>query len=108
MLYALLDHKAEIAPEHLMAALAVWTYCEQSARHIFGGRLGDPTADIILSALRQARPDGLTRTEISTACGRHASTDEIARALSVIHSNGLAKRQAEDTGGRSAERWFAM
>src|SRR5439155_3013788 len=46
-LYALLDKKDHIAPVHLRAALAVWSYAEASARRIFGHRLGDPVADRI-------------------------------------------------------------
>ena len=49
---------------HLLAALAVWDYCEASARFIFGDALGDPVADEILRALRQAGEEGMTRTAI--------------------------------------------
>ena len=54
MLYALLDCSDEIRVPHLVAALALWDYCEKSARWIFGDALGDPVADAILSALRRA------------------------------------------------------
>ncbi len=53
-IYALLDKSAVVRAEHLMAALAVWEYAEQSAKYIFGSALGDPTADAILRALRRA------------------------------------------------------
>jgi hypothetical protein len=33
--------KTKRAPEHLEAALALWEYCEQSARWIFGTATGD-------------------------------------------------------------------
>jgi hypothetical protein len=36
MLYALLDGSSTVEEEHLRAALAVWDYCEASARHLFG------------------------------------------------------------------------
>ena len=48
--YALLDCSAEIRVEHLNAALAVWQYCHDSARFIFGDSLGDPTANEIQGA----------------------------------------------------------
>jgi Protein of unknown function (DUF3987) len=40
-LYALLDSCSVVRLEHLRAALAVWRYCEASARFIFGDALGD-------------------------------------------------------------------
>src|SRR5205814_1467214 len=52
-LYALLDCSKVVKEVHLRAALAVWDYAEQSARHIFGDSLGDPLADELLRALRK-------------------------------------------------------
>src|SRR5262249_4310160 len=40
-LYALLDMSAVVAVPHLLAALALWDYCEASARYLFGDELGD-------------------------------------------------------------------
>lgn len=37
MLYALLDRSEKIQYEHLKAAIALWQYCEDSARMLFGG-----------------------------------------------------------------------
>lgn len=37
LIYALLDKSEHIRPEHLKAAFALWQYCEDSARIIFGG-----------------------------------------------------------------------
>ena len=53
-LYALLDCSPVVAQRHLIAALAVWRYCEDSARFIFGDAIGDSTADAILQALKAA------------------------------------------------------
>src|SRR5262249_33876043 len=44
-LYAVLDCSTVVRPEHLLAALAVWDFCEASARYVFGDSLGDPVAD---------------------------------------------------------------
>jgi hypothetical protein len=109
MNYALLDRSIEIRKEHVLAALEVWRYCEDSVRHIFGDRLGDLTADRILSALRESQ-DGLTRTEISAMFQRNKNHGEIERALSVLRDSKLADARLESTEGgpgRSAERWFA-
>jgi hypothetical protein len=49
--YALLDGVDAIDEPHITAALALWEYCEQSAKYIFGNTLGDPVADDIERAL---------------------------------------------------------
>jgi hypothetical protein len=106
MLYALLDGASSIAAAHLQAALAVWEYCEASARCIFGSTLGDPVADRILRALRSTS-DGLTRTDISDSLGRNKDQGRIDRALSHLATVGVAKFVREQSGGRPGERWFA-
>jgi hypothetical protein len=57
LLYALLDRSPAIRAEHLLAALALWDYCERSVRFVFGDSLGDPVADE-LQRLLQASPKG--------------------------------------------------
>lgn len=52
LVYALLDESPMIRAEHLTAGLALWNYAEQSAKYIFGSKLGDPVADDVLYALR--------------------------------------------------------
>jgi hypothetical protein len=106
LLYAVLDGAEEIRREHLDAALAVWRYCEDSARYVFGDALGDPTADAILKALRTAEP-GLTRTDLRDHFHRRKQEGEITRALLLLHQKGLARFERQDTGGRPVERWFA-
>ena len=107
-LYGLLDKSAVIKAQHLMAALALWEYCERSVRFIFGDSLGDEVADEILSALRRQKDEGMTRTEIANYFGRHQSAGRIAKALALLQKFGLAEcRTVSDTGGRPAERWFA-
>ena len=80
-IYALLDKSYVVTAAHLQAALAVWEYCQQSAYFIFGDRLGDPDADVILKALRQAGAAGLTRTDIRDLFGRNRYKVQIDRAL---------------------------
>lgn len=106
MLYALLDRSDVIRRDHLEAALSLWRYCEDSARHVFGDALGNPVADEILRALRDSS-SGLTRTQINELFGRNRIASEIARALSVLLQQGFAGSQTETTGGRNVERWFA-
>jgi hypothetical protein len=93
--------------DHLKAALAVWEYCEQSARLIFGERLGDPTADRILDALRTAGPTGMTENDIYELFGRNKSANDRARALTMLATLGLARPDKEETGGRPRTIWRA-
>jgi hypothetical protein len=105
--YALLDNKNIIGVEHLNAAMAAWSYCDQSATIIFGDSIGDPVADEILSALRVA-PNGMTRTEISNLFGRHRDASQISAALSLLANLGRARCERTETAGRAAETWFIL
>jgi hypothetical protein len=106
-LYAALDCTCRVSTVHLEAGLAVWRYCEASARYIFGDATGDPLVDDLIALLR-GHADGLTRTEISHHFGRHKSTEELSRALNKLTELNMAACREEDTGGRKAERWVAV
>jgi hypothetical protein len=104
--YAILDRSDVIRAPHLLAAIAVWRYCEQSVRWIFGDATGDPNADTILAALRQNGP--MRRVAIFDLFGRHISQDRLSRALTLLLTGGLARcERRTDTGGAPAEEWSA-
>jgi hypothetical protein len=110
-LYALLDADDRIRLAHLQAALEVWRYAEESARFIFGDSLGDPVADTILAALREAGDVGLSRTEISNLFKRHATAAQINQALLALTEAGRAQSRKEKNPhgeGRSIEKWLAL
>jgi hypothetical protein len=114
LLYALLDETPVSSPnslnshtagvfikiEHLRAALAVWEYCETSARQIFGDLCGNPIADAILRSLRQAGVAGMTRRKISEELfQRHRSSEQIQFALDLLTESGKARSEKRfDTG----------
>jgi Protein of unknown function (DUF3987) len=106
-LYALLDCSGEVKPEHLVAALAVWDYCSDSARLVFGEGMGDPDSEKLLGALKDA-DEGLTRTQITVdVFGRHKKAAEIAGLLGDLLTQGLIHRVNQPNGkGRPTERWF--
>ncbi len=106
VLYALLDQQDRVGVEHLRAATAVWDYCETSAAHIFGGRVGDPFADKILTAIREAEEDGLSRTEIRSIVGGHVPVGEIEAGLRFLAVRGLAHERVVQTTGRPAHTWY--
>jgi hypothetical protein len=108
-LYALGDAAESIGLEHLNAALALWRYCFDSARFIFGDSLGNPAADDLMAALREAGPSGLSRSEMSRdVFGRNRSAREITQALGVVQEHELAWGEVDRSGaGRPVERWYA-
>jgi hypothetical protein len=108
LLYALLDESGSIDAPHLYAALALWDYCDASARFIFGDSLGDKVADDILEALGDAGSEGLSRTDISALFKRHQNAARLDAALSLLSERGLAKKTSVATGGRSTEQWVAL
>jgi hypothetical protein len=106
VLYAALDRSALVRIEHLLAALAVWQYAEQSAAYVFGDALGDPLADELLSSLRSHGP--MSRTQIVDLFKRHTGKDRIDGALTLLESRGLAALDKDtDTGGRPRAIWHA-
>jgi hypothetical protein len=107
ILYALLDCSSIIHRKHLCAAFAVWRYCRDSARYIFGDSFADPVADNIMRSLRK-NPNGLTRTEIRELFQRNRSEPEINNGLRVLVEHGLVRFEREATGGQPAERWLAI
>jgi hypothetical protein len=107
LIFALLDQSNLIEKQHLEAGLAVWQYAEDSARYIFGERLGDPTAEKILSALKANLEKGLTRTDLRDLFDRHIEKSKLDSALQFLLENGLAEPRKIETGGRTKEVWFA-
>jgi hypothetical protein len=111
LVYALLDQAAEIDVVHLEAALALWRFCEASARHIFGDTVGDPTADTILRALRSAGASGLSRTDLFNLFGRNISANKIDTALALLLAAGKVRRvnlKGATGAKRPVEMWYAV
>ncbi len=100
LVYALLDGSEVITEAHILAALAVWDYCEASARWIFGGATGDATADRILAALKAAGSEGLDGAGISDIFGRNVTANRLHMAMQTLLNRGLVKVQQVATGGR--------
>lgn len=106
-LYALMGERPQVEAEHLLAALELWRYAEESVIHVFGDRLGDQLADRCLVLLREADIDGMTRTDLREALGNRVPAERITDALALLQTADLARQTREHTGGRAAERWFA-
>lgn len=97
LIYALLDKKDAVEPVHLQSALAVWNYCEESAKSLFGGRGIFKLDDKIFSYLES---ETLTLTQISAKLGRNVQSKEIKSALQRLIDSGIVKFYTEKTKGR--------
>lgn len=106
-IYTLLDQKDEIDRKYLESALAVWQYCEDSARYIFGERTGDKLADGILTALRESGKQGLTKTEISHRFQNNVSASKIDSSLQSLLEMNLISFRKEKTNGKPKTIWIA-
>ena len=89
VVYAMLDGSVVIERDHLEAALAVWRYCEASALFIFGDSLGDPVADRLLDAIRDAGQDGVDTTAQHQVFGRNVLAARLAHARAELERRGL-------------------
>jgi hypothetical protein len=106
VLYAALDGATAIGYAHLMAALAVWEYAEESTRYIFGDTTGDAIADRILDALSGGEMD---RTAIYILFGKNLPAARIAQALAMLQYLGRIRMEKQESeGGRPKEVWFRV
>jgi Protein of unknown function (DUF3987) len=110
LLYALLDRASQIDVMHLDAASALWSFCLDSARYIFGDLVGDPVADSILRALRAAGTSGLMRTDLINLFGRNLAVSKIDAGLVALLAGGKVRRESVKRSagsGRPREMWYA-
>jgi Primase C terminal 2 (PriCT-2)/BT4734-like, N-terminal domain/Protein of unknown function (DUF3987) len=101
MLYALLDCSEEIQHKHLNAALALWTYVEDSAAHVFGNAIGDATADTIVQELEKKGATGITKNAfLEDIFQRNTPAAEITRALHFLEQHGrIVTKKRSPAGG---------
>jgi hypothetical protein len=105
-LYALSDRVQSVTVTHLKAALDLWRYCFESTACLFGDRIGDPVADVVLGQLRRLHPERMTKTEISYLFHRNKPAEEIDRALATLLEHQLVTVDRDrGTNGRPTEWW---
>lgn len=89
LIFALLDGCRKISLAHLRAAYACWQYAEDSARYVFGNRLGDPVEERLLDAARDAYPRGIDGTEQNRAAGGKG----VPKARKALIARGLLREE---------------
>ena len=104
LIYALADGSDVIEAVHLKAALALWDYCEASAKAIFAESVNtqqssqhedEPLALVLLNAI--TRSPGLNRTAMRDVVGHKVSVKPIEDALAWLEENGLPIPSKPDT-----------
>ncbi len=107
MVYALLDGSSVIDVSHLQAAVAVWRYCDDSARIIFttdDDEAGDPLERMLLAKIKEE--PGINRRGLHRAIGGHIPAHDMVKALASVRDRGEAHCEMVATGGRPSECWF--
>jgi hypothetical protein len=89
-LYAVLDGSEVVTATHLLAALALWEYCEAGVRFLFANRLADPVAQQVLDLLTHSHTHTATKSEVFNLFNRHQTKQRIAQALDFLSEKGLA------------------
>ena len=111
LLYALLDRAAAIGTEHLTAALALWRYCADSARHIFEPVVSEyDHAAVVLRNLKRAGATGMFMREIHELFSRNLGADKLRSILESFEKRGMARceRRVVTGTGRPRETWFIV
>ena len=96
MIYCLLDAESIISKNHLMAALALWKYCEASANYIFHSWGSNPDLNKIIDALKTGSK---TTTELHNVFGNHKNKVQLGNLLEDLIKEGrVVKSKILTTG----------
>jgi hypothetical protein len=107
LVFAALDGSPCLDLEHLVAGYAAWRYCEDSARHIFGRKLGDDVRQRLLDEARAVHPEGLDRTAQRDLFNRHASDARLSAGRDWLIDRDLGYEKDERTDGRPRRVFYA-
>jgi hypothetical protein len=102
MIYALLDASSSISVSHLESALAVWRYCEGSAKFIFAGREVNPYAQKIMDLLENV-PEMSTK-DIYDAFSRNITKKQMEEAILELVSQKKIEMETIKQEGQGRPR----
>jgi hypothetical protein len=102
VIYATLDQSKLIKPEHLRAALAVWDYCDASAKVLFAEAEHDSRRADTDKILKFIGGRGkVTRNQLSEELfQKNKKSYEIDALLRPLIDAGLVSQESEETRGR--------
>jgi Protein of unknown function (DUF3987) len=105
LLYALLDGSAEIRKVHLQAALAVWDYCEESVRYIFG----DAAEPEYRKILRKLEDGPLTSGEIRRyVFGDNKPSEWVEEKMVELERLRKVRRGTKELKNKTSVAWYSM
>ncbi|WP_421903405.1 bifunctional DNA primase/polymerase [Maridesulfovibrio sp.] len=108
LIYALLDGSDSVRLPHLKAALALWDYCEQSARFIFAGLESDSTCQKIMEALEESSGK-LDTSGLYKFFGNHISKRKMTVALNnLLASKNIRIEEVKPQGGGRPRKIFYL
>lgn len=104
-LYAVLDQSRVLRPAHLLAAMAIVDYVQESTYWIFGGDTQDNIAERIVEALQERGE--MTSSDIRDLFGRNLPSERYRAALCRLLGTGQVQvtRIATRGRGRPIEVW---
>ena len=110
MIYALFDQAERIGRGHLTAALALWSYCEASARWLFSTHIQELEREkhgALAKFILTGGAEGRTRTEISNDFfQRNAKKEQISGELAALVHDGAAVEVKVPGKTRSITRYI--
>lgn len=98
LIYCLLDGATAIDVMQLRLALAVWNFCEESAKTIFKGRGSSNIEDRVFAALHEGEK---TATEISQYLQRNVASADIKAAVNTLMKAGFITSFREKRGAKT-------
>jgi hypothetical protein len=106
MIYALLEGTSTIERRHIDAAIAVWDYCDESARGLFGNRTGNKDVDKLAEMLHTVGTTGLDGRALNKVF--FGNSVRAARARDEAIRLGIAVEETDKTGrGRPRKILYA-
>lgn len=90
MLFALLDRSESVRVEHLRAALALWRYCEESARKIFGGLTKEQ-----IKLFQHIKAGSKTIAQLRSALHGHRRVADILIDLAALENRRLVQLEKD-------------
>jgi hypothetical protein len=105
MLYALCDGSPTIEVAHLKAALALWSYCDDSARLIFGDD-DDGWLERKIIRVVNEHPQGVLRHHLCNAVCKKTLKAEFDSVFAKLQSSGKIVIVTVHESKRPAEKFF--
>ena len=106
-IYAAAEGAPRLTVDHFRAATAWTDYSVQTARTLFGDRIGGDLGRL-LTAIRDAGPAGLNTAGQHAAFGRHIGADRLTVLRDQLAAQQLVAIVDVPTGGRSAVHAVAI